>query len=254
MTARYTYGDSSIAAERLNLIATVFESTTRRFLGRWGPSEVALAVDLGCGPGNTTRLIAAELRPTRTVGLDRSRAFLDRAARGSPPGIEFLEHDVAVTPFPVGPADVMFCRLLLSHLPERRDVIARWATQLVPGGRLLLEELEHVRSREPAFARYLEIAQRVVADAGGLLFVGADLEASPDPPGLSRIASDVVAREVEPVDAAKIFAMNVAVLTERGEMEPDPELARVLVTIAERNRAAETNWAVRQLAFQRLPN
>lgn len=251
MTARYAYGDSAIAAERLDLIARVFEPTTRRFLERWGLSEPALAVDLGCGPGNTTRLLAETLRPARTVGLDRSGAFLERAARDAPGGLEFLRHDVTATPFPVGPADVISCRLLLSHVPERPKVVARWASQLAPGGRLLLEELEVVRSKEPAFARYLEIVQRVVADAGGRLFVGAELDAMPDPAGLSRAASDVVILDVEPADAATIFAMNVAVLTQRGEIAPDPELTGELAAIAERHQAAETSWSVRQLAFER---
>ena len=51
-----------------------------------------------------TRLIHDTIRPDLTVGLDRSGSSLERARRGSPPGVEFVEHDVFVTPFPIGPA------------------------------------------------------------------------------------------------------------------------------------------------------
>ncbi len=133
--ARYAYGDSVSAGDRLDLVARVFEPTSRRFLERAAPRGPRLALDLGCGPGNTTRLIADALRPERTVGLDRSGPFLDRARQGSPPGVEFMEHDVFVTPFPIGPADVIFARLLLAHLPDRPDVVARWTAQLTLGRR-----------------------------------------------------------------------------------------------------------------------
>ena len=160
--ARYAYGDTVSAGDRLDLIARVFEPTTRRFLERAAPSSPGLALDLGCGPGNTTRLIADALQPERTVGLDRSGPFLERARRAAPPGVEFIEHDVFVTPFPLGPADVIFARLLLAHLPDRRGVVARWITQLAPGGVMLLDEIEEIRTDEPAFAEYLPIAIGVV--------------------------------------------------------------------------------------------
>jgi trans-aconitate methyltransferase len=250
---RYTYGDSEPAADRLDLMARVFEPTSRRFLERSGPSEPELAVDLGCGPGNTTRLIADVLRPVHTVGLDRSGPFLERARRDAPSGVTFIDHDVVRTPFPVGPADVVSCRLLLSHLPDRATVVERWATQLAPGGLLLFDEIEDVRSDEPAFARYLAMAQDVVTRAGGLLFVGAELAATPDPVGAERVADHVVMVDVTSADAARIFGMNLAVLVERGELEPHPVLAHELDTVARRGDAARTIWRMRQLAFRRKP-
>ncbi len=249
-SARYTYGDSAFAADRLDLLARVFEPSSRAFLQRAGTKEPALAIDLGCGPGNTTRLIAEVLHPARTVGLDRSSPFLERARRAAPVGVSFVEHDVTVTPFPVDPADVVFCRLLVAHLPDRSDVIARWTTQLAPGGVLLLDEIEEIRSDEPAFAAYLPLAIRVVERAGGRLVVGSELASMPDPRGTDRVADDVVRLDLSASDAATIFGMNLRVLIERGEVEPQPGLERSLADVVERG-GAPIAWRMRQIAFRR---
>ncbi|MGH2595008.1 MAG: class I SAM-dependent methyltransferase [Actinomycetota bacterium] len=248
--SRYTYGDSEFAADRLDLVARMFEPTTRRFLERTGVSEPRLAIDLGCGPGNTTRLIADVLHPVRTVGFDRSSTYLERARRGAAPGVEFQEHDALATPFPVGPADVLFCRLLLAHLPDRADVVARWATQLTPNGVLLLDEIEDFQSDEAALVDYVRLASGVVERAGGRLVAGPELAAMPDPPGTERVVDDAVLMDVAPTDTATIFAMNLAVLVEEGEVEPQPELEGALADVAERGDG-HIEWRVRQMAFRR---
>ncbi len=249
-SSRYTYGDSEFAANRLDVVARMFEPTTRRFLERAGPPGPRLAIDLGCGPGNTTRLIADVLRPVRTVGLDRSGTYLERARLSAPPGVEFQEHDALATPFPVGPANVVFCRLLLAHLPDRSDVVARWTTQLAPTGALLLDEIEDFQSDEPALNDYVLLASGVVERAGGRLVAGPELATMPDPPGTERVADDAVLMDVSPSDTATIFAMNLAVLVEDGEIEPQPELASALADVAER-RSGRIEWRVRQIAFRR---
>jgi hypothetical protein len=44
---RYTYGDSSLAGERLVLVASMFETSSASFLHTIAPTNPALAVDLG---------------------------------------------------------------------------------------------------------------------------------------------------------------------------------------------------------------
>jgi SAM-dependent methyltransferase len=249
--ARYTYGDTSFAADRLDLVARVFEPTSLPFMRRAAPPHPDLALDLGCGPGNTTRLLARALRPARTVGLDRSSAFLERARRDAPRGTEFVEHDVFATPFPVGPASVIYCRLLLAHLPDRPEVVARWSTQLELGGALLVDEIEDIRSDEPAFVEYLPIAIGVVERSGGQLIAGPELAVMHDPPAAARISDEVVTLEATASQIAPIFGMNLDVLVERGEVEPRPELARALSEVAERGGGA-IEWRMRQIAFRRV--
>ncbi|MDP9331270.1 MAG: methyltransferase domain-containing protein [Actinomycetota bacterium] len=216
--------------------------------------EPRLAVDLGCGPGHTTRLLHETLRSTRTVGLDRSAAFVALAKRDAPPGADFIEHDARWTPFPVRLADVIFCRLLLAHLVDPADVVARWVTQLIPTGTLLLDELESIETREPAVRAYLdEVATHVVVAQGAVLLAGPLLHAMPDPPGAERVADGVVEFTPEAAASARIFAMNLDVLGERGETAPRPDLAAALDEIASDARpdAAPVIWRLRQLALRR---
>jgi trans-aconitate 2-methyltransferase len=248
--ARYTYGDSAFAADRLDLLARVLEPSSRAFLERAGPARPSVALDLGCGPGNTTRLIADVLRSERTVGLDRSSSFIDRARDHAPTRVVFMEHDVTLTPFPVAPADILFSRLVIAHLHDREELIARWATQLAPRGVLLLEEIDHVRSDEPAFVEYLALAIEVVGRAGGRLVAGPEIAAMPDPPGTDRTTDDVRSVDITSADAAAIFGMNLQVLVERGELEPQPALVRALADLAT-NGGAPVDWKMRQIAFRR---
>ena len=159
----YAFGDSAPAARRLSLLAEVFEPTSRAFLAHAGarlagPPE--LAVDLGCGPGHSTRLLVSVLGLRRVLGLDQSASFVALAAADAPPGAEFAVHDVTVVPFPCPPAGLLSCRFLLGHLPDPAAALAAWATQLAPGGLLLVEEVERIRTDQPALRRYLELAAR----------------------------------------------------------------------------------------------
>lgn len=253
MSARYTYGDTDVAAERLGLVAEIFEPTTVAFLRRAELEHPRLALDLGCGPGHTTRLVADTLRPARTVGVDRSGAFLDLARRSATPEIEFMNHDVTITPFPLAPADLIHSRLLLAHLSDPAELASRWSSQLTIGGLLLLDELEDVTSEEPSVEAYLrEVAEPVVARQGASLIAGPTLHGMPDPPTSARLADDVVVFSPPAAASARIFATNLAVLTARGEAEPRPDLAAALDEIAAGRQAAPVVWRLRQMVFRRL--
>jgi len=254
VSARYTYGDDEVAAERLALVAEVFAPTTTSFLRDVVTEPPALALDLGCGPGLTTRLLRQVTDAVRTVGVDRSSAFLERAMLDAPEGVGFVEHDVTSVPMPEGPADLIFARLLVAHLPEPPEIVRRWSTWLTIGGVLLLDELEAIHAPDAATRAYLdEVAIPVVREQGATLLAGPLLHAMSDPPGTVR-AHDAVATLTPSANAsARIFAMNLAVLTARGEVEPRLDLAQELEAAASGRRPIEaTIWRMRQIAWRRI--
>jgi SAM-dependent methyltransferase len=195
----YTFGDSDLAADRLRLLAATFQPTTRRFLVRDAPLRPALALDLGCGPGATTALLQATLRPGRIVGVDSSPSFLDQA-RAAVPRAEFEQRDLVVDGLPA--ADVVYARYLLSHLPEPEARVADWQRSLRPGGRLLLEENTRLRIHHPVFRRYEDAVAEVMGTAGGDLYVGERLT-----PLADRVTLTTVSPPASGI--ARLFGMNL---------------------------------------------
>ena len=63
--AGYTFGDSALAAQRLDVLADVFDPATRAFLEEAIEPGPGVVFDLGCGPGRTTRLLVDVLQPER---------------------------------------------------------------------------------------------------------------------------------------------------------------------------------------------
>ena len=265
----YAFGDGPAAARRLDLLAELFEPSSRTFLERVaglpGGDGAAgrrpgLAVDLGCGTGRTTRLVAEVLKPHRMVGLDQSAFFV--AAAGSSagpeaPGAEFAVHDVTRVPFPCPPADVCYGRLLLSHLPDPGAVLAAWATQLAPGGLLLADEVDRIHTDLRALRGYLEVAGALLAARGHTLEVGQRLARLPDPPGMVR-RDDRIGHLTPPAArAAAMFALNLAVW--RGEavragVATAAELDRLaadLAAVADGEVRGSIRWELRQLVLQR---
>jgi SAM-dependent methyltransferase len=154
----------------------MYEPETRELLERSGVRDPPLAVDLGCGPGWSTRLLSGVLNPSRTVGLDSSPAFIAEAREKQGPGLEFEPHDVVRVPFPIPAPDVMFCRFLLTHLRSLPQVLAIWAEAAAPGGWLIVHETETLETNHPALQRYYELLAQLQRHHGQTLAVGAILE------------------------------------------------------------------------------
>ena len=255
---RYALGHSEIAATRLEMVARVFEPATRVLLREASPAARNLAIDLGCGPGHTTALLAEVVRCRRTVGLDFSAEFIERAQSKASDRVAFQVHDVTVVPFPVGPADLVYSRLLLTHLRDPIGLFAQWATQLAPGGLLLVEEVESIATNSPALERYLEILDQMLRSQSNQLYIGSELESSPVPQPLAKRKSRILEFPVFPSDAAAMFAMNLRTWRDHPfvrEHVEEQEIARLERDLdALRNQAHPSVgivWKLRHLIYQR---
>ena len=175
----YTFGDSHLASQRLRRLAEIYKPETRNLLNLVrsiiGDHCFHTAIDLGCGPGWSTQLMDEILAPLRTVGLEVSVSFVAEA-RANHPALEFIQHDVLETPFPIDGADFLLCRFLLTHLESPSTALDSWAQAAGPGALLAIHETERISSPHPALARYYEMVGQMQRHYGQELNVGAALD------------------------------------------------------------------------------
>jgi trans-aconitate 2-methyltransferase len=93
--------------------------------------------DLGCGPGNITRLLAEHWPNARVVGIDSSADMLAKA-RMEAAGVAFEQADIAHWS-PPAPADLLFTNATLHWLDDHAALLPRLAAQLAPGGVLAIQ-------------------------------------------------------------------------------------------------------------------
>ena len=259
MTGQYVFGDTDLAAARLATVAEIFASTSRAFLSDFARESFDLALDLGCGTGHTTHLIAKVLGPRCTIGIDRSESFLSLARPTATSRISFVKHDITAVPFPTGAADLIYCRFLLTHLASPRIQLEKWSAQLRSGGILLLEEVEWIRTTDPVFKTYLEILAAMLDRHGNKLYVGPLLETMPDPVSLRRRSSQIATIAPASWQAARMFLMNLRVWRNEpfvreiyGEETLD-DLESGLATLAQSRSSGEIVWGLRQLVYATIP-
>jgi trans-aconitate 2-methyltransferase len=106
--------------------------------------------------------------------------------------------------WPVPPADLIYVRFLLSHLPDPLRLLRGWAARLRPGDFLVIEEPADIETPVPAFRRYLELTAGLIASRGAALYVGRDLAGFPGAHLDRAFTLDVAAR-----DAAAMFTLNL---------------------------------------------
>jgi trans-aconitate 2-methyltransferase len=207
----YTFGDNHEASRRLGHLAEVYELETRSLLtsaGAVAGVRFELAVDLGCGPGWSTQLIEIALNPVRTVGLDASERFIAEA-RSNHPRLEFIRHDVIISPFPVQNPDLLFCRFLLTHFPSPRAALQCWARVSRPNAILAMLETESLYSEYPTLSRYYEMVGLMQSHYGQKLNIGASLDAVLDGTEWTAVESESVLLEKSACEMAQLHLANI---------------------------------------------
>ncbi|KMO17152.1 trans-aconitate 2-methyltransferase [Methylobacterium platani] len=115
----------------------------------------ARAVDLGCGPGNSTALLAGRFPAATITGLDSSPAMLEEARR-TLPGVVFVEADLAAWT-PEAAPDLIFANAVLQWLPDHAALLPRLAGFLAPGGCLAVQMPDNLD--EPSHRLMREVAE-----------------------------------------------------------------------------------------------
>ena len=254
----YLFGDTYLAQRRLDVLADTFAESSRAFLLDAVDRRPGVAVDLGCGPGHSTRLVAETVHPDRTVGLDNSGSFLAAARETETEAVSFRLHDITKVPFPMAPFDLAFCRFGLTHLEDPQAVVGRWATQLGPRGILLLEEVESIETTEPVLLDYLTVLENVLRLQDNRLYIGPLLGRLTYSNLVTRQLSRVRSVRVQARRAAEMFSMNIQVwrrspiVAEQYPAERIDQLEQDLEAVAKGQLSETVNWGLRQIVMERV--
>ena len=253
---RYSFRDTGSAEVRLALLAEAFEPEMRGLLARLPTRPVRLALDLGCGPGFTTRLLMDVVQPQRVVGMDISGGYV-RSARARFPDLEFVEHDVTRTPFPMASPDFIVARFLLTHISDPEGILGAWANEMAPRGLVAVAEVEFIKTEHPVFTTYLSVVESLIADSGGTLYLGPRLSAAA-PNKLRRLSSEVYRAPVSTGDAAKMFSLNLSAwrsdrfVVDNYETSFLDVLARRLDQLQVQTSSDRIEWGIRHIVYERF--
>ena len=110
--------------------------------------------DLGCGPGNSTEVLAARFPGRDVTGVDSSPEMVE-AARARMPAVPFAVADIGGWDEP-GPFAVLLANAVLQWLPDHAALLPRLAGRLAPGGSLAVQMPDNLD--EPAHRLMREVA------------------------------------------------------------------------------------------------
>jgi len=104
-----------------------------------GLSEPHGAIDIGCGPGNSTRVLADRYPGLRVTGADFSEQMLTQA-RANHPELDFIRFDAA-RDFPSirGRYDIVFSNACIQWLPDHDRLLPEMMSALTVGGVLAVQ-------------------------------------------------------------------------------------------------------------------
>ncbi|WGS48108.1 trans-aconitate 2-methyltransferase [Paraburkholderia sp. D15] len=117
-------------------------------------TDVRVAVDIGCGPGNSTEALAARLPDAAVSGLDSSPDMI-AAARQRLPQFQFDVADIGTWAAP-GPYDLILANAVLQWVPDHPRLLPSLVDKLAPGGSLAVQMPDNLD--EPAHRLLRDIA------------------------------------------------------------------------------------------------
>ncbi|GAB2300956.1 hypothetical protein Dimus_034991 [Dionaea muscipula] len=117
-------------------------------------TPIRQAIDIGCGPGNSTEALMARAPVAAVRGLDASPDMI-AAARKRLPGLRFDMADIATWDEP-GAYDLILANAVLQWLPAHETLFPRLIGKLAAGGHLAVQMPDNLD--EPAHRLMREVA------------------------------------------------------------------------------------------------
>jgi trans-aconitate 2-methyltransferase len=114
----------------------------RDLLARVALQSASLAIDLGCGPGNSTELLAQRFSSAAVIGTDNSPSMIESARERLPearfPKLRFELSDIARWQSET-PPDLIYANASLQWVPDHQSLLPRLLNALAPAGVLAIQ-------------------------------------------------------------------------------------------------------------------
>ncbi|MEW1927429.1 trans-aconitate 2-methyltransferase [Streptomyces sp. NPDC088360] len=130
--------------------------------------------DLGCGPGNVTRLLAERWPTAHVTGFDNSPQMLEQAERLAGPTsgggrLDFTAADAADWAPPAKTYDLILSNATLQWVPGHPDSFPAWIAALAPGGTFAFQVPGNFDAPSHVLMRELSESERWRGRLGGRL-------------------------------------------------------------------------------------
>lgn len=123
-------------------------------------------LDLGCGPGELTAVLARVLADSEVTGVDRSARMLERARRFAGPRLTFRQGDIEAAVDDLGAFGLVLSNAALQWVDDHARFFPRLLAALAPGAQLAVQMPDNHDHPSHRLARDLA-RQRPFAEALG---------------------------------------------------------------------------------------
>jgi ubiquinone/menaquinone biosynthesis C-methylase UbiE len=130
-------------AERFASLDALYNFRTFRFLETAGIGPGWHCLEVGGGSGAVAAWMADRVGPSGYVLVtDIDPRFMEGSAYRRPAHMELRRHDIGTDPLPEQAFDLIHARLVLMHVPQRLEALARLVAALKPRGWLVIEDFD----------------------------------------------------------------------------------------------------------------
>jgi SAM-dependent methyltransferase len=169
----YVLGTNDEELARLGLQHEVWRPHALEAWRRAGITAGSYVLDIGSGPGYASFDLADLVGPGgRVLAIERSARFAEAVQRRASPPLEVVQMDLMAEPIEADKFDAAWCRWVACFVASPSLLVARIASALRPGGRLVMHEyVDYATWRlvppRPRFEAFVAEVMASWRDSGG---------------------------------------------------------------------------------------
>jgi ubiquinone/menaquinone biosynthesis C-methylase UbiE len=181
MADNYVLGNLDNEIARLKIQSEFFEPLTRRTLLKTGIKEGMSCLDVGCGAGTVTRMMAHMVgEKGHVTGIDVDEKYLQYCQNNSAANTDFMYDDICNSRFDEKDRrfDIVYSRFMFVHLKDGRKAVQSMKQLVKKEGAVVIEELDHAPDswlcypENKSVDTLREVYVTLVKKAGGDPFAG----------------------------------------------------------------------------------
>lgn len=230
----YIFGDTALDRQRLETQTKLFAVYLRHHASEFCGSQVKSILDLGCGEGQLGFVLKEIYPDAQLVGVDRDAKAIARAeSQAALLGltntrylVQDIEHELPAVQF-----DLIYCSVIMLHMRNPQQAVARAYAALNPGGYLwvkdfdpeILADSEVIRFLGGSNARMIGLLTDGMAKIGRHPYFMAELPAWLEELGAENIRSE---REYYPLGGTSAEGIATLAIGLGAFLTAQPRLAK----------------------------